>query len=385
MQAESRPRAFNSRSEIMSLLSFNNDEPDALRSKKSLKIIIGIGALVGVIALGSTLAASINLNSGAPVEFGQGVAQTIACDSDGVKLTPFSKFYNSEESSAFYFSSINVSGVSSNCSGIVFKLRAYMNGNSEPLYWPAAPDGDSFEFGFRTNQGWYSVDSCMSLDNQVSDDASENSVTIDWSGCVPEDAALAGQVDRLTLETSKNPHAGVFPYAVGDIGPAGGTIFYASENGFSCGGTLNDWCNYLEVAPLTGTDAWVDAEYPWSATNDVGIDSTMTDIGRGFQNTLAMLEQDNTPSYAGTISRDYRGPRGYNDWFLPSKDELYQLYLQKTIVGGFTKNFYWSSSEATSDVPSEDGTLGWRMYSSIGIGSMNFKSTSNGVRPIRAF
>jgi hypothetical protein len=41
--------------------------------------MIGIGAIAGVVALSSTLAASINLNDGAPVEFGQGIAQTTAC------------------------------------------------------------------------------------------------------------------------------------------------------------------------------------------------------------------------------------------------------------------------------------------------------------------
>jgi hypothetical protein len=209
----------------MNFLSFNQGKSDLPRSKKSLKIVVGIGALAGVIALGSTLAASINLNAGNPVEFGQGVAQTVACDSDGVKITPFSKFYNSSGESAFFFSSLNISGVSTNCSGVVFKLRAYMNGSSEPLDWPAAPSGNSFEFGFRANQSWYSVNSCMDLNNQVTDDVSENSVTIDWSSCVPDAASLAGQVDRLTLETSTNPNAGVFPYSVGDTGPAGGIIF----------------------------------------------------------------------------------------------------------------------------------------------------------------
>ena len=46
--------------------------------KKSLTNLIGIGVLAGIVALGSTLAASINLNNGGPVEFGQGVTQAIS-------------------------------------------------------------------------------------------------------------------------------------------------------------------------------------------------------------------------------------------------------------------------------------------------------------------
>lgn len=43
---------------------------------------------------------------------------------------------------------------------------------------------------------------------------------------------------------------------------------------------------------------------------------------------------------------------GYNDWFLPAKDELYQLYLNKDQIQGFatvdTPNVYFSSTETNS-------------------------------------
>ncbi len=35
---------------------------------------------------------------------------------------------------------------------------------------------------------------------------------------------------------------------------------------------------------------------------------------------------------------------GYTDWRLPTKDELMTLYLNKTLIGGFTDGSYWSSS-----------------------------------------
>jgi len=199
----------------MSLLNFKSPDGNSKFKQKNLKVLLGIGTLVATIALGSTLAASINLNAGAPVEFGQGVAQTTACD-DEVTLTPASTFFNGNyeyygAASTFYFSSLKVSGVSDNCSGVTFRVRAYMNGSDNPLYWPAGPNEDSFEFGFTSDGDWYSVDSCMELDNPVTNDATNNSVTINWTSCVPLQAELAGSVDRITIESSEDPNSGVFP------------------------------------------------------------------------------------------------------------------------------------------------------------------------------
>ncbi|MBI9097617.1 MAG: hypothetical protein JEY91_04020 [Spirochaetaceae bacterium] len=35
----------------------------------------------------------------------------------------------------------------------------------------------------------------------------------------------------------------------------------------------------------------------------------------------------------------------YYDWYLPSRDELFKLYLSKDKIGGFSSLDYWSSSE----------------------------------------
>ncbi len=36
---------------------------------------------------------------------------------------------------------------------------------------------------------------------------------------------------------------------------------------------------------------------------------------------------------------------GYSDWYLPSRDELVEMYNQRDIIGNMVPSFYWSSSE----------------------------------------
>jgi hypothetical protein len=74
-----------------------------------LRVILGIGALAAVVAVASTLAANININSG-PVEFGQGVAQTTACD-DSITVTPRTQFINTANSETSTTQSIQVGAV----------------------------------------------------------------------------------------------------------------------------------------------------------------------------------------------------------------------------------------------------------------------------------
>jgi hypothetical protein len=120
----------------MSLLDFSDLEPNRGGRKKSLKTIIGIGAMVGVVVLGSTLAASINLNGGGPVEFGQGVTQATACDSE-ILITPYSKFVNGDPGE-FKFSGLMLSQVDitaqdgssdEGCAGKTFLIKLYKANN----------------------------------------------------------------------------------------------------------------------------------------------------------------------------------------------------------------------------------------------------------------
>lgn len=76
-----------------------------------------------------------------------------------------------------------------------------------------------------------------------------------------------------------------------------------------------------------------------------------TKIGTGYQNTLDILADCAERPIAASIAKDYRGG-GYDDWFLPSKDELYQIYRNRDLIGGFIDTYpgwYLSSSEVNEE------------------------------------
>ena len=83
--------------------------------KMKLKTYLSYATLViGIFALGSTLASNINLNSNTAVEFGQGVAQATSCTGDEeLTVTPFSKYDNS--TSLFYLTDNRISNIPANC------------------------------------------------------------------------------------------------------------------------------------------------------------------------------------------------------------------------------------------------------------------------------
>ena len=119
----------------MEILKFENSPRPARKKSSSSKIILGFASVAAVAMLGSTLAASITLNGSDDVEFGQGVAQTTACDST-IFVTPVSAFNNS--TSAFELTSIELSSVDDDsCAGKLFTLNAYTSAGSSPI--PGSP------------------------------------------------------------------------------------------------------------------------------------------------------------------------------------------------------------------------------------------------------
>ena len=87
----------------------------------------------------------------------------------------------------------------------------------------------------------------------------------------------------------------------------------------------------------------------WSNIPNILIGTTGTSIGTGLANTTAIIGQSGHTDSAAKVCHDYSVTVSsviYDDWFLPSRDELYQLYINQDKIGGFAIKDYWSSSES---------------------------------------
>ena len=113
-------------------------------------------------------------------------------------------------------------------------------------------------------------------------------------------------------------------------------------------------------------------------------------IGAGSANTDAIiLAQGATEtSYAAGLARAYTGG-GYTDWFLPSRNEAYQMFINKALINNtaaansgsdLTEDaYYWSSTEANGV-----NNAYWFEISN-GSSGVTSKGTTYNVRAVRAF
>lgn len=107
------------------------------------------------------------------------------------------------------------------------------------------------------------------------------------------------------------------------------------------------------------------------------IGGTNTALGTGAANTAAILAGCSEAGIAARLC-DNLVLNGYSDWFLPSKDELNKLYINRVAIGGFADDYYWSSSEYST-------TNAWRQNFDNG-GQANYvKYYAKRVRAVRAF
>jgi hypothetical protein len=167
------------------------------------------------------------------------------------------------------------------------------------------------------------------------------------------------------------PAAGVYTPNIGET-YQGGKVAYVLQSGDpGYDATTPHGLIAATSDQITGI-RWYNGSYPT-------IGSTGTAIGTGLSNTNTIIASQGAiaTSYAAGLARAYTGG-GYNDWYLPSKDELNILYINKVAIGGFAGVRYWSSTEAGNNF------AWWQEFQYGGYLSSN-KSNSYYVRAIRSF
>lgn len=166
-------------------------------------------------------------------------------------------------------------------------------------------------------------------------------------------------------------------YAIGDTGPAGGVVFYDDE---AIGSDDIAGARYLEAAPASTESN--DIEWGDYGT-EIGGDAQLMHIGGGQAATDAIVAHMEGESITGTAAQvaDALSHNGYNDWFLPSYEELDLMYrnLHLNSNGGFASANYWSSSEYNSDRAWNQNFFGGDQSNDL------IKPNTLRVRAVRAF
>ncbi|MDR0442197.1 MAG: DUF1566 domain-containing protein [Treponema sp.] len=173
-------------------------------------------------------------------------------------------------------------------------------------------------------------------------------------------------------------------YKIGDTGPAGGLIFYDKGDG------IGGW-RYLEAAPadIGKTNRAVTEDIRYTGLYDRA-------VGRGKSNTQGIMTiAANRGGGFGWVAQicDTYSLNGFDDWYLPSRDELNYMYgnLYLRELGNFKSEYYWSSTVSTNtysrNVDFKVGRSFWIQNFNTGnqVESPKNLTASPNIRPIRQF
>ncbi|RLL53325.1 hypothetical protein D8Y20_05675 [Mariprofundus sp. EBB-1] len=151
----------------------------------------------------------------------------------------------------------------------------------------------------------------------------------------------------------------ICPYAVGDTGPAGGTVFYITNGGL----------NGFEAGPQMGPATWGCQNTPIAGAH----------TSSGAANTAAILAGCATPGIAARVADAYVSPNGSTGWFLPSTTESSYMRLEKSALG-ITTQVYYTSTEWSAAYG-----IKYHFFDGNQTGQQKQNEAALYFRPVRAF
>ena len=98
---------------------------------------------------------------------------------------------------------------------------------------------------------------------------------------------------------------------------------------------------------LVVTTTNVSSSASWGCAGTLLTGASGTTIGTGNQNTIDIVNGCATAGIAAKLCSDL-SQNGYNDWYLPSADELEKVWDYKELFGGFSTGNYWSSTQVNN-------------------------------------
>ncbi len=166
-----------------------------------------------------------------------------------------------------------------------------------------------------------------------------------FTGVVADFFTVAG-ASTVSNAAGSGVITAVFPatatLALGDSS-CGGYVAYILQSG-DTGYVAGEQRGLIaSSADMSSGIIWATASYQTTSVTE-----TLTAFGTGSVNTDLIIAQNGAgTTYAAGLARSCTDG-GYSDWFLPSWEEVYQLYLNKAFIGSFAGELYWSSSEVSA-------------------------------------
>jgi hypothetical protein len=197
------------------------------------------------------------------------------------------------------------------------------------------------------------------------------------------DTLTAAQLNNIKDAVNDNNTRISLTYAIGDIGPAGGFVFYVTGDGL----------HGLEAAPEDIGGNYDAITVVWGCSETLLVGMNETGVGSGAHNTSQRdLCTDSTTAAKSAAAYVHNG---YFDWFLPSKEELNLMYVNLADtdgnnynsgrsdpdnLGGFANAPYWSSTQGAE---AHSAWLHW--FTSGTLSGYSSKQWPYFLRAVRAF